>query len=136
MIFGGFGEPLFLPANKNEYGQRFQLFRDCYIHINEAFKALRHKRCTQEVFGPLFSLPVFTSGAGISYHGISRPANLRYGGCGEHQETKTGSNCDLKYCQSSEGTPDYDYFWSFDIHEVHIVNVDMEASLEASLTLN
>ena len=38
-----FGVLLFLLANKNEYMQRFQLFRDCYIHINKAFKALRRK---------------------------------------------------------------------------------------------
>ena len=50
MILGGFGALLFLPANKNEYRQRIQLLRDCYIH-NKAFKfkALRRKRRTQEV---------------------------------------------------------------------------------------
>ena len=39
----------FYGETKNEYGEKIQLFRDCYIHINEAFKALRCKRCTQEV---------------------------------------------------------------------------------------
>ena len=48
-VLEGFGNSLFLPANKNEYRQRFQLLRDCYIHINKAFKALCRKRRTQEL---------------------------------------------------------------------------------------
>ena len=37
-ILKGLGTPLFLQGNLNEYG--LQLFRDYYIHLNEAFKTL------------------------------------------------------------------------------------------------
>ena len=40
IFWGEVWAPLFLRGNKNEYGERFQLFRDCYIHIKEAF--LKH----------------------------------------------------------------------------------------------
>ena len=46
------GKSLFLPTNKNEYQERFQLFRDCYIHIKKVFKAQAQTAHTGS-FGPL-----------------------------------------------------------------------------------